>query len=102
MQLNTTLIRQLRAEKGWTQQQLADICNLSLRTIQRVELHGIASLETSKALAVAFGIERQQLLQEDPVTEHQARQYGVPIWVPVATFLTGILVGSLLLLFLNR
>ncbi|CAM5223093.1 helix-turn-helix transcriptional regulator [Alishewanella longhuensis] len=102
MQLNTTLIRQLRADKGWTQQQLADICNLSLRTIQRVELHGIASLETSKALAVAFAIERQQLQQEDPIAEQQAGHYAVPVWVPAVTFIAGLLVGPLLLFILNR
>ena len=54
MQINALFIREKRTQRGWTQQQLADICGLSLRTIQRVELHGIASLETSKALASAF------------------------------------------------
>lgn len=102
MQLNTTLIRQLRADKGWTQQQLADICNLSLRTIQRVELHGIASLETSKALAVAFEIDRQRLLQEEQQLSNSNDNNGVPVWVPAITFLAGALIGPLLLLILNN
>lgn len=102
MQLNTTLIRQLRADKGWTQQQLADICNLSLRTIQRVELHGIASLETSKALAVAFEIDRQRLLQEEQPLSNSNDSNGVPVWVPAITFLAGALIGPLILLILNN
>ncbi len=57
MQLDTSKIRHLRQHKAWTQQQLADICGLSLRTIQRVELHGSASLETGRSLAAAFDTE---------------------------------------------
>jgi transcriptional regulator with XRE-family HTH domain len=56
MQLNLQLIKQLRTERGWTQQQLADICAVSLRTVQRVEMQGVASLETCKALAGAFAL----------------------------------------------
>ena len=37
MQLNQKTIKQLRDDKNWTQQSLADACGLSLRTIQRVE-----------------------------------------------------------------
>lgn len=62
MQLDTSKIRHLRQHKAWTQQQLADICGLSLRTIQRVELHGSASLETGRSLAAAFDTEYTALL----------------------------------------
>jgi len=96
------LIRQLRAEKGWTQQQLADICNLSLRTIQRVELHGIASLETSKALAVAFDVDRQKLQQTTFSPEPPPATQGVPIWLPVVTFIAGIITSLFILLLFDR
>lgn len=96
MQLNALFIRELRTERGWTQQQLADICDLSLRTIQRVELHGIASLETSKALASAFEMERA-LLQQASATEQEpsAKSTGtsVPVWLLVLTFIGGLCTG---------
>lgn len=94
MQLNGLFIRETRTERGWTQQQLADICGLSLRTIQRVELHGIASLETSKALASAFEIERSKFELPEPNTNQQkANSSAVPMWLLAMTFITGLLTG---------
>lgn len=98
MQLNFLRIRQLRTEKGWTQQHLADICAVSLRTIQRVEVQGIASLETSKALAAAFEVNRESLLGETelPVAAEGAKK-SVPLWLLCITFLAGTLFGVFLL-----
>ncbi|MBU1619827.1 MAG: helix-turn-helix transcriptional regulator [Gammaproteobacteria bacterium] len=97
MQLNFVFIRQLRTEKGWTQQHLADICAVSLRTIQRVEVHGIASLETSKALAAAFEVNRESLLGEEELTVTDTRKKPVPLWLLVVTFLAGVLCGAFFL-----
>lgn len=49
-------IRQLRQQKGWSQEQLADITGLSSRTIQRIENGEPASNETMRALAAVFDI----------------------------------------------
>jgi transcriptional regulator with XRE-family HTH domain len=57
MKINIELLNKLRKEKSWSQDELATICNLSLRTIQRIEKEGNASLESKKALASAFDIE---------------------------------------------
>lgn len=54
-------IRRRRDERAWPQEQLAAVTGLSLRTIQRVESDGTASLETRRALAAAFGVEPGQL-----------------------------------------
>lgn len=48
------IVRKLRLEKGWSQEQLAEICDLSVRTIQRIERGQKPSLESLKALAAAF------------------------------------------------
>jgi transcriptional regulator with XRE-family HTH domain len=64
MYINSETIKTLRTDKAWTQQQLADICDLSMRTIQRVEKQSIGSLETSKALAVAFNVKRDLLIKQ--------------------------------------
>lgn len=96
MQLNGSFIRETRTERGWTQQQLADICGLSLRTIQRVELHGIASLETSKALASAFELERTELERSQPISRQaKTTLSAVPMWLLALTFITGLLTGML-------
>lgn len=47
-------MKRLRLAKNWTQQHLADVCNLSMRTIQRVEKDGVASNETVAAYAAIF------------------------------------------------
>jgi len=99
MQLNAEKVRELRTQKAWTQQQLAEICGLSMRTIQRVEVNGIASLETSKALAAAFEIDRDQLLVK-ATTAPSTAVFEVPPWLLVVTFFAGLICGALLLRYL--
>ncbi|MCF6315810.1 MAG: helix-turn-helix transcriptional regulator [Marinosulfonomonas sp.] len=48
------VIRNLRIERGWSQEQLAEISGVSTRTIQRIERGGKASLESLKCLAAVF------------------------------------------------
>lgn len=48
------IVRKLRLDKGWSQEQLAEICDLSVRTIQRIERGQKPSLESLKALAAVF------------------------------------------------
>jgi len=45
-----------RQQRAWSQTQLADVSGLSLRTIQRIEKNGKASLESVKALASVYSI----------------------------------------------
>lgn len=47
-------MKRLRLSKNWTQQHLADVCGVSMRTIQRVEKDGVASNETVAAYASVF------------------------------------------------
>ena len=61
MKINIELLKKLRHEKAWSQDQLADISGLSLRTIQRIEKNGNASLESKKAIASAFEIKAVEL-----------------------------------------
>ncbi|MDN7599780.1 helix-turn-helix transcriptional regulator [Burkholderia gladioli] len=50
-------IRLFREGRQWSQEQLAEISGLSVRTVQRVERGLSASLDTRRALASAFGFE---------------------------------------------
>ncbi|SQC91675.1 transcriptional regulator, y4mF family [Cedecea neteri] len=47
-------IKALRLSRAWSQEQLAELSSLSVRTIQRIENGGQASLETMSAIAAAF------------------------------------------------
>jgi transcriptional regulator with XRE-family HTH domain len=51
MQINKEFLRQEREQRGWTQSHLAEVADLSLRTVQRIEANGIASKESAMALA---------------------------------------------------
>ena len=54
-------LKKRRLERSWSQQQLADISGLSVRTIQRIEKGEPAGLETLKALAASFDISSAEL-----------------------------------------
>jgi len=45
-----------RQQRAWSQTQLAEVSGLSLRTIQRIEKNGKASLESVKALAAVYSL----------------------------------------------
>jgi transcriptional regulator with XRE-family HTH domain len=51
------VIQKLRLQRGWSQQQLADLSGLSVRTIQRIEQGQVASTESLKSLAAVFEID---------------------------------------------
>jgi transcriptional regulator with XRE-family HTH domain len=59
------LIQKLRLQRGWSQEQLAEVSGLSVRTIQRIERGQTASVESLKALGAAFEIDFSQLKEPD-------------------------------------
>ncbi|MCG8312488.1 MAG: helix-turn-helix domain-containing protein [Pseudomonadales bacterium] len=54
--INTDLVKKLRSEHAWSQEQLSSISGLSLRTVQRIENEGRCSQESKMALAAVFEI----------------------------------------------
>jgi len=56
MRLNQALIRQERESRAWSQEHLAEVTGLALRTIQRIESTGSASYESATAIAAVFGL----------------------------------------------
>ena len=58
------IVRKLRIQKGWSQEQLAQFSGLSVRTIQRVERGKTAGLESLKSLAAVFEVNIKDLQQE--------------------------------------
>ena len=65
MKAKSSLIRKYRTKRMWSQEQLATVCGLGLRTIQRIESRGSVSLETIKALAAVFEVDADTLVWKD-------------------------------------
>ena len=63
MKINSELVKKLRAAKPWSQEQLSDACGLDLRTIQRIENEGKASIESVRVVAAVFEVDPNELKQ---------------------------------------
>lgn len=74
-------IKGLRQERNWSQERLAEVSGLSLRTIQRLEHRDKASLDSIVALAAAFEIEVAALQQELAVSKTSKEWKKRPVWV---------------------
>jgi transcriptional regulator with XRE-family HTH domain len=61
MKVSASVIKKLRTERGWSQEQLAIASGVSLRTIQRVEAEGIASTSTAVCIAATYGVKLIEL-----------------------------------------
>jgi transcriptional regulator with XRE-family HTH domain len=59
------LVQKLRLQRGWSQEELAELCALSVRTIQRIERGQTASAESIKALASVFETDFLSLKEPD-------------------------------------
>ncbi len=56
VKINPEGIKKLRESKSWTQEHLASVAGVSLRTIQRMEADGSSSAESRLAVAAALGV----------------------------------------------
>lgn len=61
VQVNGQLIKELRIKHSYSQEKLAEIVGVNLRTIQRIETNGAAALSTRGALARALGVKPEDL-----------------------------------------
>ena len=61
-------VQKLRLQRGWSQQQLAELSGLSARTIQRIENGQPASAESLKSLASVFEIDFSSLTSEQDMS----------------------------------
>jgi transcriptional regulator with XRE-family HTH domain len=61
------LIQKLRLQRGWSQEQLAEVSGLSVRTVQRLERGQPGSLESMNALAAVFEINLDHL--KEPIMD---------------------------------
>ena len=66
MYVNSTRLRELRLARQWSQEQLAALTGLNLRTIQRLEAGAKISNESLRALAAVLEVPADSLLLREP------------------------------------
>ena len=86
VQVDRELIRSEREKRAWSQEQLAQVSGLGIRTVQRVENGGNASLETIKALAAVLELPVEALLVDTP---SPALSHHFSLFKPWSTFAAG-------------
>ena len=75
------IVKKLREKKNWSQEQLATMCGLSTRTIQRIESGNNASIESLKSLSAVFEVNIQTLTKEITVIDKESEAWkSEPFW----------------------
>lgn len=70
------IVRKLRLQRGWSQDQLSQFTGLNVRTIQRIEKGHKAGLESLKSLAAVFDIQIIELQKEQEMTNEKTEIIG--------------------------
>jgi len=93
MKAKSSLIRKYRTERLLSQEQLAEISGLGLRTIQRLEARGSGSQESIKALAAVFKVDADSLFWRDGAFQtYKHKQWGFATLVIMPVIAATILV----------
>lgn len=95
MKIDSKLIRTEREKRGWSQEHLANVTGLSLRTIQRIENAGSASFESATALASVLSVEVADLRASEPEPSREGAirlSLELPLRLALAAF-SGVLVA---------
>ncbi len=76
------ILKELRISRHLSQEQLAQMSALNVRTIQRIESGSNASIESLKSLAAALEVDIATLTQEKFMADKNSTQWqSLPIWL---------------------
>lgn len=76
------ILKQLRLSRNFSQEQLAQMSGLNVRTIQRIESGHKASVESMKCLAAVLEVEISTLEQEKfMIDKHSHNWKNLPFWL---------------------
>jgi len=85
MQLSVDKLKQQRDLRAWTQSHLAEVADISLRTIQRIEKSGIASQESAQSICAAYEINIEDLIvsaSEEVIKIKKKSKYSPKFLIP--------------------
>ena len=74
--------RDLRAQRGWTQEHFAEVARIDVRTVQRLERDRTAGAEAVLAVAVAFGVEVKEQV-ETALDRQRIKSEDQRLWLGV-------------------
>jgi transcriptional regulator with XRE-family HTH domain len=80
-------VREMRLGRGWSQEELAELSGLSVRTIQRIENGRVPGLASAAALAAVFDVDAD-VLRTAPAPEPPARTFFDAIRVCLRKYAT--------------
>lgn len=76
------ILKQIRLSRSFSQEQLAQMSGLNVRTIQRIESGHKASTESLKCLAAVLEVEISTLEQESFMIDKHSRNWSkLPLWL---------------------
>jgi len=95
MKINKEILRRERELRAWTQSHLAEVADLSMRTVQRIERTGDASMESAGALAAALDINLAVLMEASIVSEETtpAKSRSYKLWSAVGVISSVLVAG---------
>lgn len=99
MKIDAGRVRSEREKRAWSQEHVSKASGLGLRTVQRIEKSGLASFESTQALAAAFSLDVADFrihpeVPTEPIRQRPARNafFGAASLTAVAV--VALLVGS--------
>jgi transcriptional regulator with XRE-family HTH domain len=97
MKVDPSYIRAQRERRAWSQEHLAEVAGLGLRTIQRIEKTGNASYESARSLASVFELDVAELRVAPPAAAAPAAVRTNLALRPVLGVLGALVAGGALL-----
>src|SRR5262245_24301573 len=90
MKVDSSYVRAQREQRAWSQEHLAEVTGLGLRTIQRIEKTGTASYESARSLAAVFEVDVATLRDDSAPVDSPQVDRGPRISIPLRPFLGGL------------
>ena len=90
LKVHSQFIRSKRQQRAWSQEHLAHVSGLGIRTIQRIEGTGLASYESAKAIASVLEIPVAELVDQ-PAPANRSSIWGFARKRRIAIMISSIL-----------
>ena len=94
VQVDGDLIRLEREKRAWSQEHLASVAGIGVRTIQRIEATGVASYESVRAISAVLEVPVRVLRADDgppPRSRFAARWLGAALALAIVAGMSGFL-----------
>jgi len=94
VRVDSARIRELRLGRAWSQELLAEKAGLNLRTIQRLESGGMASLKSVRAVAAGLGVGPDEIGATNPESAREPDAGGSHVSRSAALFVAVYALGT--------